>query len=182
MNIFYVDKDPRVAAQSLVDKHIVKMIIECGQLLSTAHRVLDGTEVLVTYITDKGKLRRKKVWVLEDGRNDILYNVTHKNHPCAVWCRTSVENYNWLVDHMYAMGDEYTDRYGKIHKTISKLAYDLQSPPYNLKAWDFTEPPNCMPEQFITSDNVVDNYREFYRIDKAHIHAWKIPDRKPDWL
>ena len=44
MNIFYVDKDPMIAAQMMCDKHVVKMILESAQLLSTAHRVLDGDD------------------------------------------------------------------------------------------------------------------------------------------
>jgi hypothetical protein len=39
-----------------------------------------------------------------------------------------------------------------------------------------------MDEQYILGDNVVDNYRNYYKIGKAHLHKWKIPDRKPDWL
>ena len=42
MNIFYLDKNPKVAAQMMCDKHVVKMILESAQMLSTAHRVLDG--------------------------------------------------------------------------------------------------------------------------------------------
>ena len=42
MNIFILDKDPKLAAQMLCDKHIPKMIIESAQMLSTAHRMLDG--------------------------------------------------------------------------------------------------------------------------------------------
>ena len=44
MNIFVLDNDPIVAAQSVCNKHVVKMILESGQMLSTAHRVLDGTQ------------------------------------------------------------------------------------------------------------------------------------------
>ena len=44
MNIFYLHKDPIVAAQMSCDKHVVKMILESAQLLSTCHRVQDGTE------------------------------------------------------------------------------------------------------------------------------------------
>jgi hypothetical protein len=44
MNIFYVDKDPVKAAKMLLDKHVVKMILESAQMLCTAKRVLDGTE------------------------------------------------------------------------------------------------------------------------------------------
>ena len=36
MNIFYVDKDPVKAAKMLLDKHVVKMILESAQMLCTA--------------------------------------------------------------------------------------------------------------------------------------------------
>ena len=42
MNIFYLHKDPEVSAKMHCDKHVVKMIIEYAQMLSTAHRMLDG--------------------------------------------------------------------------------------------------------------------------------------------
>ena len=42
MNIFILDKNPITAAQMLCDRHVPKMIVESGQMLSTAHRLLDG--------------------------------------------------------------------------------------------------------------------------------------------
>ena len=44
MNIFYLDRHPKICAEYHCDKHTVKMIIEYAQLMSTAHRVLDGEE------------------------------------------------------------------------------------------------------------------------------------------
>ena len=44
MNIFYLDKDPKRCAEMHCDKHVVKMSLEYAQLLSTAHRILDGDE------------------------------------------------------------------------------------------------------------------------------------------
>ena len=44
MNIFYLHKDPIIALPMSCDKHVVKMILESAQLLSTCHRVQDGTE------------------------------------------------------------------------------------------------------------------------------------------
>ena len=44
MNIFYLHEDPVQNAKWHIDKHIVKMPIEYAQLLSTAHRMLDGWE------------------------------------------------------------------------------------------------------------------------------------------
>ena len=42
MNIFVLSEEPREAAQMMCDKHCSKMIVEAGQMLSTAHRMLDG--------------------------------------------------------------------------------------------------------------------------------------------
>ena len=44
MNIFYLHPDPTIAAQMMCDKHVLKMVLETAQLLSTAHRELDGDE------------------------------------------------------------------------------------------------------------------------------------------
>ena len=44
MNIFYLDRDPGICTLMHCDKHVVKMILETAQMLSTAHRVLDGDE------------------------------------------------------------------------------------------------------------------------------------------
>ena len=180
MNIFYLDQDPRQCAEWMVDKHVVKMILETAQLLSTAHRVLDGLEVQLL-LEKNGKTRKKKVWVLDDYRNDVLYNATHLNHPSAIWARQSVENYNWLVEHMFALGDEYTYRYGKRHKTIEKLGYEIQSPPHNLRDWDMTPMPSCMAPEYIISDDPIVNYRNYYKLGKANIHAWKKREA-PAWI
>ena len=77
MNIFYISEDPVQAAQWMVDKHVVKMILESAQLLSTAHRLLDGRE-----IEGKTKTGRKaRRWILDDSREPIVYQATHINHP-----------------------------------------------------------------------------------------------------
>lgn len=177
MNIFYVDHDPMDAAQALVDKHVVKMILESAQLLSTAHRVLDGIE-----IEGKSQTGRKaRRWILPDARDDVMYAATHINHPSAVWCRQSVRNYDWLVDHFYALMREYTHRYGKSHKCYGELSYMLQSPPHKLKAWDWTEMPSCMAEEYIISEDPIINYRNYYREGKKNLHKWT-NRQPPEWI
>ena len=177
-----MDENPIEAAQALVDKHTIKMILESAQLLSTAHRVLDGAPVEVTYkVPDADKIRKKKVWVIDDDRNYVLYNATHCNHPSAVWVRQSVANYAWLVDHLFALGDEYTYRYGKRHKTLDKLGYMIQSPPFNLREYDPTPMPCCMPEEYIISNNPVECYREYYRHGKVNLHKWTKRE-VPAWI
>ena len=58
MNIFYLHKDPKICAEQHLDKHVVKMLIEYAQLMSTAHRMLDG----VMY----QDLKQKQVETLRD--------------------------------------------------------------------------------------------------------------------
>lgn len=179
INIFYLDNDPNIAAKYMCDKHIKSQINESALMLSTAHRVLDGIQVILE-IEDKNKrLRKRKIWVIDDFRNDVFFKVTHYNHPSSLWVRQSVENYIWLAEHLLAIGDEYHKRYGKKHATISRLGYDIQSPPLNLKEWDFTFPPSVMDDQYKISDNPVDNYRNLYLTGKKHLTEWK--DGKPYW-
>ena len=177
MNIFYIDTDPVKAAQMMVDRHVVKMILESAQLLCTAHRVLDGE----SYTSQSKNSRKVTRWKLNDSREDILYSATHINHPSAIWCRQSVENYLWLVDHMFALSNEYNYRYNKNHLTIEKLGYTIQSPPMNLKEWDFTVPVSAMPEKYIIGLDPVLNYRNYYKLGKAHLHTWT-KRSKPDWI
>jgi hypothetical protein len=175
MNIFYLDEDPRQCAEWMVDKHVVKMILETAQLLSTAHRILDGVESI-----DTSGPRKKKVYKLNDDRDLILYSATHINHPSAVWTRQAVENYNWLVDHLFALSDEYTYRYGKQHATITKLGVPIASPPLNLKEWDMTPMPSCMDEQYKIGEDPIANYRSYYVKGKSHLKKYTKRD-VPYW-
>ena len=86
MNIFYLDNDPMTCAQMHNDKHVIKMILETCQLLSTAHRIIDGVETMAKSKTG----RNVKRWIIPDkythGKvklNDVLYSATHVNHPSA---------------------------------------------------------------------------------------------------
>jgi len=177
MNIFYISDDPIQAAEWMVDKHVVKMIVESAQLLSTAHRLLDGMETIGTSASG----RSKKMWELFDAREPVVYQATHINHPSAVWCRSSIENYVWLVEHFFALMNEYTFRYGKKHKCQGELSYMLQSPPKNLKEYDWTEMPCAMADEYIISDDPVVNYQNYYKIGKANLHSWKNRNR-PEWI
>lgn len=177
MNIFYLDENPVLAAQWMVDRHVVKMILESAQLLSTAHRVLDGKEIQLQVNIEQEdgsvKSKKKKWWALNDAREDVMYSATHINHPSAIWCRSSVENYTWLVDHFFALMQEYTYRYDKQHKCFGELSYMLQSPPKNLEEWDMTTCPSAMDDKYIICTDPVRNYRNYYKNGKTHLHKWK---------
>ena len=121
-----------LSAQYAVDRHVVKMILETCQLLSTAHRVIDG-------VSTKGKSktgRNVTRYVLPDYREDILYQATHINHPSSVWCRETSANYEWLHVHLGALLKEYTYRYGKTH-SCERLEAVLSYAPTNIAEGQF---------------------------------------------
>lgn len=161
MNIFYLDRDPLRCAKWHCDKHVVKMILEYAQLMSTAHRVLDGDDCIAT---------------------DVLYKKTHVNHPSAVWVRQSSENYLYVFDLFIRLCEEYSIRYsGKIHATEKKLLHILDHLPKNIPHCEFQEPPLCMPDDCKDAGSVEKCYQKYYRTHKAEIAKWSAPSAVPPW-
>lgn len=176
MNIFYLDQDARLCAEAHMDTHVRKMILEYAQLMSTAHRVLDGDEVLSK--TSNG--RKKILRVLSDpDMNSILYSATHINHPSAKWVRDSVQNYQWLFDMWVKLLDEYVHRFGKVHKTSSLKNY-LKRLPQNINDVQFVPPPPVMESNFIVSGDSIQSYRKYYMIAKNSLAVWTNRS-KPIW-
>lgn len=157
MNIFFLDKHPAKAAKMHCDKHVVKMILETAQLLCTAHRELDG----------------------DDTVDEVFYRKTHKNHPSAKWVRETNNNYTWAWCLLNELCTEYTNRYGKIHATETKLLQKLYTQPKNIPVGYLTPPPQCMPEEYKTAD-FVQAYRNYYLGAKKDIAIWK-HGNCPDW-
>jgi hypothetical protein len=145
MNIFYLSTDPQKAAKYMYNKHVVKMILESAQLLCTAHIISDGENA------------------------NVPYKATHKNHPSAIWARESISNYVWLYDHMMALGEEYTRRYGKKHLTILKCSGVLSKAPANVTKTELTPMPQCMPDQYKVPGNSVEAYWNYYEAEKVNV-------------
>ena len=164
MNIFYLSSCPQEAAELHNDKHCVKMILEYAQMLSTAHRELDGDVP------------------------DILYKSTHKNHPSTIWTRSSKQHYDWLYRLFRQLSAEYTLRYSKsgnwgrdlkVHKTWNKLGKILKTAPKNIKDNGWVDPPQCMPDHCKKPDTI-DAYRNYYLTEKASFSTWKY-SQQPTW-
>jgi hypothetical protein len=177
MNIFYLHNDPVECAKQHNNKHVVKMILEYAQLLSTAQRVLDGHEV--TELTATGRKIRR--WKLESPLDSKLYKSTHVNHPSAIWVRQSYENYEWLWQLLEKVCYEYTYRYGKVHKVQREgLLEELYTPPTHIPTGvGFTEPTPAMPEQFIVPSSI-SSYKNYYIGAKQHLANWKKREI-PNW-
>ena len=155
---------------------MVKMVLETAQLLSTAHRVLDGHQ----YTGKTATGRNVKRWLLSDEREYVVYSATHVNHPSAVWCRATFDNYNWLYKHFAALLNEYTYRYGKVHKCAS-MALTLRFTPQNIPLGNLTPVTPAMPEEYIVKGDSVASYRNYYRVSKERMHKWTKRE-KPAWI
>ena len=177
MNIFALDTDPVIAAQSHCDKHVVKMIIEYAQLMSTAHRVLDGA----LYQDKTANNRSIKRWRLRDEvlEKDV-YKASHVNHPSGIWTRQTKANYDYMYKMWFALCKEYTHRYGKIHLTQQKLEHILCNAPSNIPDGELTEIPQAMPDDAKLC-NVVEAYRNYYRLYKKDFARWT-KRQTPEWF
>ena len=176
MNIFYLHEDPIQNAKWHIDKHIVKMPIEYAQLMSTAHRLLDGE----MYIGKTAIGRNIKRWRLHDEREDILYKASHINHPSAIWVRESIENYFEMYKLYMAVLAEFTNRYGKVHGS-SKPSIALIRPPKNIPMVKGTQLPQCMPEICKVKNNPILAYRNYYIVEKNSFASWKNREI-PEWF
>jgi hypothetical protein len=172
MNIFVLDPDAVASARMMCDKHVVKMILESCQLLSTAHHVLDGDIVMT-----KGKKREYKTY--SNGNMNIC-RCTMINHPCTIWTRETRANYLWLWKHAHALCKEYTRRYGKVHVMERMLDEDLFLPPKNITKAKLTPFAQAMPEQYKNSDAAI-AYRNYYINEKARFAKWKFTE-EPKWF
>lgn len=179
MNVFYLDSDPKICAQMHIDKHSSKMCIEYAQLLSTAHRVVDGS----LWYGKTSNNRRIARYLHPDAiLEDNLYKASHINHPSNIWARQSAKNYLWLYDMWVATCNEYKHRYGRVHESFRKLEKYLISPPSKIGSDDFSEPPPAMkayPQCIVEGDSLT-SYRNYYWEAKRSFAKWTKRD-KPIW-
>ncbi len=131
------------------------MILESGQMLSTAVKLLDP-EYAVPYPS--------------------LYKITHANHPCSKWVRESRGNFSWCLRWMDSMEHQRVRAGCLSHKTYTTLYPILVS--YWEDGWfpseEFTTPPRCNPfKKSIVS--TAETYRD------TMILKWNSDTPPPTW-
>lgn len=145
MNIFYLSKDVKECVKYYHDQHVVKMILESTQLLSNAIQYHGGYS---------------------------KYASTHMNHPCSVWVRESKSHCKWLYNLINELNNEYRFRYDKEtnHKSF-EIAKHLLSQINIIPDNGFSDPPQCMPEQYKCNDTV-EAYTKYYISEKINNKKW----------
>jgi len=154
MNIFVLSEDPIQAARDQCNKHVVKMVTESAQLLTTCF--------------PKGTLR---------------FKYTHINHPCAKWARESLTNYKWLLVHANELSDEYTRRYGRVHASSDVIDACLDLTP-DIPDVGLTPFARAIKQPWKDQSmhmHIVDAYRYYYVGDKARFAKWEPRARIPEW-
>lgn len=154
MNIFILDWDVKKCAQYHNDKHVVKMVLETAQLLCGAHH-------------------------MSNSPYEIPYKLSHKNHPCSIWVRESMDNYLWLCELGLELCEEYRNRYGKRHKSLDVIEWCIVHKP-KIPNKGFTTPPLAMPDEYKVGD-VIQSYRNYYIGAKKDFSKWKNRD-VPNWF
>lgn len=175
MNIFVTSHDPILSAKVLPDKHIVKMPLECCQMISIIYS---------EWYLNWGEIHKK------DGDPYSTKKGAFRNHPCTVWAAKNYNNLAWLIQHGCALSSEYTHRYDKIHscsKTLfeaKKIFHKKTDNPITCftLAEDYAR---AMPDEFKFDDSITTTEAyKMYIASKPWVkdNYLRIPERKPDWV
>lgn len=153
MNIFILDEDVKRCAEYHCDKHVIKMILESAQMLST---------------------------VLRENGQEYGYKPTHKNHPCTKWAASSKSNWLWLRDLAKELNSEYRFRY---NKDVNHKSYDMimTLPEPDIDDIGLTDFALAMPDEYKTASNTVESYRKYYIGEKKDIANWT-GRNVPEWF
>ena len=170
MNIFVTDESPWRSAAVLPDKHIVKMPLETCQMLSIVSSKKWGHNY--------GTLPKS------DGMPYATKKGAFRNHPCTIWANETVENTRWLLAHGFALCQEYTARYDKVHTCFAALLVADKIIPD--VGWDDHTPfVRAMPDEYKFDDSIttIEAYK-MYIASKPWVsdNYLRLPHRKPDWI
>lgn len=162
MNIFVTSTNPKECAEFLDDKRCIKMLLETAQMLSTVVRSYDND--------------------FADRYN--LYKSTHANHPCNVWAKESIVNFTWLTRHMFYLGQSYTKRYNKVHKSMTLLPAFIKFINDNASYTDKIKEPTAFVNCAANKEHGVD-FKHFTNTTLAYqlyLNArWDTDKRQPTW-
>lgn len=175
MNIFVTDHSPSKSAQILPDKHVVKMPLECCQMLSIIYS---------KWYYDWGNIHKI------NGEPYATEKGAFRNHPCTKWAAENIFNTAWLIAHGTALCTEYNHRYNKIH-SCSKALFESKKIFHkktnmaivcHQQVENFTR---AMPDEF-KLDTSIDTFTAYkmYISSKPWVASNYLRDesRKPDWV
>jgi hypothetical protein len=166
MNLFILSLIQKEIAESMMDKHVSKILLEAVQMLCSARRILEPDDDVI---------------------NERIYKLAHKNHPVTIWCRKSKANFVWALDLAEELHNEWRFRYGhpetKIHKSYHVAMFLRENIPSEdaFEEVGLTPFALAMPDKYKSDDPVL-SYRNYYMSEeKQKIASWCKKRGKPAW-
>lgn len=151
MNIFILDQNPKLCAEMHCNKHVVKMVLETAQMLSTIYRQVHGDEAATNF---------------------GCYKSTHAKHPCTKWVAADPNAARWLCELGLELCNEYTYRYNRVHKTealLHKLHSHWYDPNWRVVDAKLATAAQAMPDQYKVLGNPVAAYQAYYLGEKTRM-------------
>lgn len=157
MNIFALNRNPRVASKQHFQKHVIKMILESAQMLSTVFWLQDPERAEI--LNNEG----------------FIYKRVHTKHPCTIWANQCLENFSWLAELAMDLSKEHNLRFmpKNVHKSLKIVEYAYYNPPPTLSALGAMTPfALAMPDD-CKIGNPIFSYRTYYTSPyKQHLVDW----------
>lgn len=182
MNIFVLDKSPKISAEFHCDKHVVKMILESGQMLCASHWLHLLNEYYPGKKEEFKRVKDMQKWLIENipKEKQPPWKLSHINHPCTIWTNNSLSNYFWHHELSKSLCVEYTKRYGRVHSSEIIIDWLGKNKPVKMTDKGLTQFVICMKEEYKISEDPVLCYRNYYIKDKSRFAKWKL-NNQPYW-
>lgn len=162
MRIFFLHKDPNTCAGMLADSHIGKGLLECAQMLYTAH-----------HVAPEGQRTDWQAEPLLPKNVKHPYKPTHTNVQIARWVRACIENYRWTCQHALALADIYKQHHERTHASTYCVRWLAANVPLYLQhseTGDITDPPtDKLPDDCRGQKDWVACFRAYYAQHKSHL-------------
>lgn len=166
MNLFMLHENSLIAGRMNCDKHVVKMPVECVQMLVSS-LLRHGADPNEAPMTQRG----------------TRHKGGYHNHPMTRWVGDSICNFVWCYSHAQSLCVEYEKRYGKQHfakKQLDEISAWVSWADY-LPHDELTQPPQCMPDEYKVEGDFVEAYRRYYLYEKGRFARWNKGTKAPSW-
>lgn len=187
MNIFILseERNPDIhfeqQAAYHVDKHVVKMIAECTQMLVTAL----ATESLVS---QPANLFLQSNIIAQTPCKPL--SLSMRKHPCTKWTAANIQNFHYVAQLAVALVNEHKYRYplswehayGRWLVSLAELL--AVHAPVFLMPQNFAVAVKsvALRSESTPHADTVAIYRDYYMHDKAGIASWKRRAKPAWWL
>lgn len=171
MNIFFLSSDTKENSEFYCDKHVVKIITEIAQMLTSA--------------AIRGNIPKSLIPLTKSGNP---MKVSHPNHPMTKWVGDDRCNFLKACEIGLSLCEEYTYRYEKTHYNENTIRFyeALVREIPDLKNQDMTIPPVCISPSSrcntldgFSNWHYINKYRAYYWMDKREFATWK--NRETPW-